>query len=128
MSTKPLAANVVDTWIGKAPHRVLYHCTTSRTRIGQVVTRKTEYQHECFFILDNGLNQRLMAKYFLNKEVQMNESTDKNEQAFVSAGRTSGVQPVWEAEEIADGIDRMIGEGGKDSPQQLSLKDKAIPV
>jgi len=128
MSTKPLAANVVDTWIGKAPHRVLYHCTTSHTRIGQVVTRKTEYQHECFFILDNGLNQRLMAKYFLNKEVQMNESTDENEQAFVSAGRTSGVQPVWEAEEIADGIDRMIGEGGKDSPQQLSLKDKAIPV
>jgi hypothetical protein len=128
MSTKPLAANVVDTWIGKAPYRVLYHCTTSRTRIGQVVTRKTEYQHECFFILDNGLNQRFMAKYFLNKEVQMNESTDENEQAFVSAGRTSGVQPVWEAEEIADGIDRMIGEGGKDSPQQLSLKDKAIPV
>jgi hypothetical protein len=69
-----------------------------------------------------------MVKYFLNKEVQMNESTNENEQAFVSAGRTSGVQPIWEAQEIADGIDRMIGEGGKDSPQQLSLKDKAVPV
>jgi hypothetical protein len=58
-----------------------------------------------------------------DKEVQMNESTDENEQAFVSACGTSGVQPLWEADEIADGIDRMIEEGGKDSPQQLSLKD-----
>jgi hypothetical protein len=50
-----LAADVVDTWIGKAPHRVLYHCTTSHPRICQAV--KTEYQHEYSFILDNGLNQ-----------------------------------------------------------------------
>jgi hypothetical protein len=64
-----------------------------------------------------------MVTYFLNKEVQMNESTDENEQAFVSACGISGVQPLWEAEEIADGIDRLIGEGGKDSSEQLSLKD-----
>jgi hypothetical protein len=35
----------------------------------------------------------------------------------------SGVQPLWEADEIADEIDRMIEEGGKDSPEQLSLND-----
>jgi hypothetical protein len=64
-----------------------------------------------------------MVTHFLNKKVQMNESTDENEQAFVGASGTSGVQPLGEAEEMADGIDRMIGEGGKDSPQQLSLKD-----
>ncbi len=57
-----------------------------------------------------------MVTHFLNKKVQMNESTDENEQAFVGACGTSGVQPLWEAEEMADGIDRMIGEGGKDSP------------
>jgi hypothetical protein len=53
----------------------------------------------------------------------MNESTAENEQAFVSACGISDVQPLWEAEEIADGIDRMIGEDGKDSSEQLSLKD-----
>jgi hypothetical protein len=52
-----LAANVVDTWIGKAPHRVLYHCPRSQTRISRAVIQKTDYQHEYFFILDNGLNQ-----------------------------------------------------------------------
>ena len=64
-----------------------------------------------------------MVTYFLNKEVQLNESTDENEQAFVSACGISDVQPLSEAEEIADGIDRLIGEGGKDSSEQLSLKD-----
>jgi len=57
MSMKLLATNAVDTWIGKAPHRVLYHCTRSQTRISQAVIQKTDYQHEYFFILDNGLNQ-----------------------------------------------------------------------
>jgi hypothetical protein len=56
-------------------------------------------------------------------EVQMNKSTDENKQAFVGAWGTSGVQPLWEADEIADEIDRMIEEGGKDSPEQLSLND-----
>jgi hypothetical protein len=53
----------------------------------------------------------------------MNKSTDENKQAFVGAWGTSGVQPLWEADEIADEIDRMIEEGGKDSPEQLSLND-----
>jgi hypothetical protein len=44
--------------------------------------------------------------------------TYENEQALASAGQTSGVQPAREAEEIADAIDRMIEEGGKDSPEQ----------
>jgi hypothetical protein len=44
--------------------------------------------------------------------------TCENEQALASAGQTSGVQAVWEGEEIADAIDRMIEEGGKDSPEQ----------
>jgi hypothetical protein len=56
-------------------------------------------------------------------EVQMNKSTDENKQAFVGACGTSGVQPLWEADEIANEIDRMIEEGGKDSPEQLSLND-----
>jgi hypothetical protein len=50
-------------------------------------------------------------------------STDEDEQALASAGQTSGVQPIWEDEEIADGIDRMIEEGGKDPPEQLSSND-----
>jgi hypothetical protein len=58
-------------------------------------------------------------------EVQMNRSTDENKQAFVGACGTSGVQPPWEADEIADEIDRMIEEGGKDSPEQLSLNKQA---
>jgi hypothetical protein len=37
----------------------------------------------------------------------MNESADENEQAFVSASRTSQVYPTWEAKEIADAIDRI---------------------
>jgi hypothetical protein len=57
MSTKLLAANAVDMWIGKTPHHVLYHCTTFHTRIGQAVIQKKDYRHEYFFILDNGLNQ-----------------------------------------------------------------------
>jgi len=48
-----------------------------------------------------------MATYFLNKEVQMNESADENEQAFVSASGTSQVYPTWEAKEVADAIDRI---------------------
>jgi hypothetical protein len=62
-----------------------------------------------------------MVTYFLNKEVEMNESTVENEQAFVSACGTSGVQPTWEADEIAGEIDRMIDEGGKDCSAQVSL-------
>jgi hypothetical protein len=46
----------------------------------------------------------------------MNECTDENNQPSVSACGTSDVQPTWEAKQIADGIDRMIGEGGKGSP------------
>jgi CBS domain-containing protein len=46
--------------------------------------------------------------------LQMNKSTDENDQ---TAG-TSGGQPLRQAEEIADGIDRMIEEGGKDAPEQ----------
>jgi hypothetical protein len=57
MSMKLSAASAVDTWIGKAPRRVLYHCTTSQNRSGQVVFLKKDYQHEYFFILDNGLNE-----------------------------------------------------------------------
>jgi hypothetical protein len=51
------AANSADMWIGKAPRRVLYHCTTAQTRISQVANLKKNYQHEYFSILDNGLNQ-----------------------------------------------------------------------
>jgi CBS domain-containing protein len=46
----------------------------------------------------------------------MNKSGDANDQ---TAG-TSGGQPLGQAEEIADGIDRMIEEGGRDSPEQLN--------
>jgi len=48
-----------------------------------------------------------MVTYFLNKEVQMNESADENEQAFVSASGTSQVYPTWKAKEVADAIDRI---------------------
>jgi hypothetical protein len=58
-------------------------------------------------------------------EVQMNKSTDENKKAFVGAWGTTGVQPVWEVDEIADEIDRMIEEGGKDSPEQLSFNKQA---
>jgi hypothetical protein len=57
MSTRLLAANSADTWIGKTPHRVLYHCTTFPQRVGQAAIQKKDYRHEYFFILDNGLNQ-----------------------------------------------------------------------
>jgi hypothetical protein len=60
-----------------------------------------------------------LVTYFLNKEVQMNGSTDEDEQAFVCASGATGVEPLWEAEEIADGIDRMIEEGGKNASEQL---------
>jgi hypothetical protein len=46
-----------------------------------------------------------MVTYFLNKEVQMNESADENEQAFVSASGTSQVYLAWAAKEVADAID-----------------------
>jgi len=36
-SLRLLAASFADTWIGKPPHRVLYHCSTSQTRSGRVV-------------------------------------------------------------------------------------------
>jgi hypothetical protein len=55
----------------------------------------------------------------------MNNSTHENEQAFVGACGTTEVQPVWEVDEIADEIDRMIEEGGKDSPEQLSFNKQA---
>ncbi len=48
-----------------------------------------------------------MVTYFLNKEVQMNESADENEQSFVSASGTSHGYPTWEAKEVADAIDRI---------------------
>ena len=54
----------------------------------------------------------------------MNESTAENEQSSVSSGGTSGAQPLWPAEEIADGMNRMIEEGGKDSPEKLSLNNQ----
>jgi hypothetical protein len=50
----------------------------------------------------------------------MTESTDQNEQASVSASGTTDIQPLWEAEEIANEIDRMIAEGGRDSSEQQS--------
>jgi len=56
--------------------------------------------------------------------MQMNKSTDENDQAFIGAAETSGGQPLRQAEEIADGIDRMMEEGGKDSPEQLSCTTK----
>jgi hypothetical protein len=51
------------------------------------------------------------------------ESTDENEQALFNVCGTSGVQTTGEAEEVADGIDRMIEEGGKDYSEQVSLKN-----
>jgi hypothetical protein len=48
-----------------------------------------------------------MVTYFLNKEVQMNESIDENEPGFVGAYGTSQVYPTWIAKEVADGIDRI---------------------
>lgn len=42
------------------------------------------------------------------------ESTEENEQALFNVRGTSGVQTTREVEEVADGIDRMIEEGGKD--------------
>jgi len=56
-SLRLLAASSADTWIGKAPHRVLYHRSTAQTRSARVLTLRKDYQHEYFFILDNGLNQ-----------------------------------------------------------------------
>src|SRR6266446_229186 len=47
-----------------------------------------------------------MVTYFLNKEMQMNESADENE-SLVSASGTSHVYPTWEAKEVADAIDRI---------------------
>jgi hypothetical protein len=58
-------------------------------------------------------------------EVQMNKSTDENKQAFLGACGTTDVQPVREVDEIADEIDRMIEEGGKDPPEQLSFNKQA---
>jgi hypothetical protein len=52
-----LAASSADTWIGKPPRRVLFHCSNSQTRSSRVVALREDYQHEYFFILDNGLNQ-----------------------------------------------------------------------
>lgn len=52
-----------------------------------------------------------------------NEFTDENERAFLSVCGTSVVQSTREAEEVADGIDRMIEEGGKDYSEQVSLKN-----
>ena len=57
-------------------------------------------------------------------ESQMNKSTDENDQ---TAG-TSGGQPLRQAEEIADGIDRMMEEGGKDPPEQLSCTTKMTSI
>jgi hypothetical protein len=48
-----------------------------------------------------------MVTYFLNEEVQMNESADEIEQSLVSASGTSHVYPTWEAKEVADAIDRI---------------------
>jgi hypothetical protein len=45
-------------------------------------------------------------------------ATYENEEALASAGQASAVQPVWDGEEIAYAIDRMIEEGGKDYPEQ----------
>ena len=55
----------------------------------------------------------------------MNKSTDENKQALLGACGTTDAQPVWEVDEIADEIDRMIEEGGKDSPEQLSFNKQA---
>jgi hypothetical protein len=56
-SLRLLAASFADTWIGKPPRRVLYHCSAFQTRSSRVVALREDYQHEYFFILDNGLNQ-----------------------------------------------------------------------
>jgi hypothetical protein len=56
-SLRLLAAGSIDTWIGKGPHRVLYHCATSKTQSSRVVALRENYQHEYDFVLDNGLNQ-----------------------------------------------------------------------
>jgi hypothetical protein len=52
----------------------------------------------------------------MSVKMQMNESTDKNKEAFVC--EKPAVQAVTEVDEIAGEIDRMIEEGGKDSPEQ----------
>jgi len=56
-SPRQLAASSVDTWIGKPPHRVLYHCSTSQTQSSRVVALREDYRREYVFVLDNGLNQ-----------------------------------------------------------------------
>ena len=56
-SLRLLAASLADTWIGKAPHRVLYHCSTSKKQSSRVVALREDYQHEYVFVLDNGLTQ-----------------------------------------------------------------------
>jgi hypothetical protein len=65
------------------------------------------------------------ARDYGESEVQMNKSTDENKQALLGACGTTDAQPVWEVDEIADEIDRMIEEGGKDSPEQLSFNKQA---
>jgi hypothetical protein len=65
------------------------------------------------------------ARNYGESEVQMNKSTDENKQALLGACGTTDAQPVWEVDEIADEIDRMIEEGGKDSPEQLSFNKQA---
>jgi len=56
-SLRLLAASSADMWIGKAPHRVLYHCSTSQTQSSRAVALREDYQHQYVFVLDNGLNQ-----------------------------------------------------------------------
>ena len=56
-SLRLLATGSTDTWIGKAPHRVLYHRSTSQRQSSRVVALREDYQHEYDFLLDNGLNQ-----------------------------------------------------------------------
>ena len=57
----------------------------------------------------------------MSVKMQMNESTDKNKEAFVR--EKPAIQAVTEVDEIAGEIDRMIEEGGKDPPEQLSSND-----
>jgi hypothetical protein len=56
-------------------------------------------------------------------------SADENEQAFGSGCGISAFSLHGNPEEIADGIDRMNKEGGKDCSEQLSSGDRedAIP-
>jgi hypothetical protein len=56
-SSRLLAAGSPDTWIGKAPHRVLYHCSTPQRQSSRVLALREDYPHEYVFVLDNGLNQ-----------------------------------------------------------------------